>query len=274
MSHALNVMHPVKRIGNNSKGRDFVVADLHGCRELLEARLATIDFDPAVDRLFSVGDLIDRGPTSYETLCLIEEPWFEFVIGNHEAMLLTFLHKRYSNYHSPIDFLYNGGDWFEELTPEQMSHFEKVLLPILLNAPLVIRVEDQEAPFHVLHAEAMKRGNRELLTDLDLADADSVDAAETSLNWSRRLAGNAESALAFATAEGAPGGQLIVAEPALEPGLSLTYVGHSILSQPVLHRSHLFIDGGAYLESEGEGYLMLVEHRDVVNNLRLAGIPL
>lgn len=273
MRDALNVMHPIKRIGNNSKGRDFVVADLHGCRELLEARLAAVNFDPAVDRLFSVGDLIDRGPKSFETLCLIVEPWFEFVIGNHEAMLLTYLHKRYSNYHSPIDFLYNGGDWFNDLTPEQMSHFESVLLPILLNAPLVIRVEDETAPFHVLHAEAMKRGNRELLNDLDLANPESVDAAETSLNWSRRLVGTAESALAFATADGAPG-QLVVAEPALEPGLSLSYVGHSILPQPVLHRSHLFIDGGAYLEAEGEGYLMLVEHRDVVKNLRLAGIPL
>lgn len=273
MSHALNVMHPIKRIGNNSKGRDFVVADLHGCRGLLEARLAAIGFNRAVDRLFSVGDLIDRGPTSYETLCLIVEPWFEFVIGNHEAMLLTYLHKRYSNYHSPIDFLYNGGDWFEELTPAQVSHFEKVLLPVLLNAPLVLRVEDDDAPFHVLHAEAMKRGNRELLTDLDLANPDSVDAAETSLNWSRRLVGNAESALAFTTADG-QAGQLIIAEPGLEPGLSLTYVGHSILAHPVLHRSHLFLDCGAYLENEGEGYLMLVEHRDVVTNLRLAGISL
>ena len=272
MSNPLNVPHPIMTFGNNSKGRDFIVADLHGCRALLEARLAAVGFDPAVDRLFSVGDLIDRGLKSFETLCLITEPWFFFVIGNHEAMLITFLHKRFSNYHSPVDFLYNGGDWFENLTPEQEKHFNDVLLPILMDAPLVLRIEDDVAPYHVVHAEAMARGDRGLLKDSDLANPETVNAAETSLNWSRRLVGGAEAALGNAT-PGLPG-QLLVAHPALESGLSLTYVGHSIISNPVLHRSHLFLDCGAYLSDTNEGYLMLVEHRDVVENLRLAGISL
>lgn len=272
MSNPLNVPYPIQTFGNNAKGRDFIVADLHGCRALLEARLAAVGFDPEVDRLFSVGDLIDRGEMSFETLCLITEPWFKFVIGNHEAMLITFLHKRFSNYHNPMDFLFNGGGWFENLTPEQEKHFYEVLLPILMDAPLVIRVEDDVAPYHVIHAEAKARGHDALLKDSDLANPEAVNAAETSLNWSRRLVGGAEYALGSAPA-GLPG-QLLIARPALESGLSLTYAGHSIISNPVLYRSHLFLDCGAYMADTNEGYLMLVEHRDVVENLRLAGISL
>lgn len=49
-------------IPTNHAGRDFVVVDLHGCLDQLEALLKAIGFDPARDRLFSVGNLVDRGP--------------------------------------------------------------------------------------------------------------------------------------------------------------------------------------------------------------------
>ena len=43
----------------NRKGRDFIVGDLHGCVDALRYLLREIAFDPASDRLFSVGDLVD-----------------------------------------------------------------------------------------------------------------------------------------------------------------------------------------------------------------------
>ena len=72
----------------NGGGRDFVVGDLHGHRRLFEFELEHLGFDPACDRVFSVGDLVDRGPHALETLRLIEEPWFHAVLGNHELALL------------------------------------------------------------------------------------------------------------------------------------------------------------------------------------------
>jgi len=65
----------------NTLGRDFIVGDLHGCRSLLEDLLAEVAFDGARDRLFSVGDLVDRGPDSEGCLELLKEPWFYPVLG-------------------------------------------------------------------------------------------------------------------------------------------------------------------------------------------------
>ncbi|WP_167671001.1 hypothetical protein [Allopusillimonas ginsengisoli] len=47
------------------------------------------------------------------------------------------------------------------------------------------------------------------------------------------------------------------------PGLSLTYVGHTVLRTMELHKSHLFIDRGAYLGTP-ETQLLVLEHKDVL----------
>jgi len=52
------------RFACNAVGRDFAVGDIHGCFSHLRRSLEAIGFDASVDRLFSVGDLIDRGPES------------------------------------------------------------------------------------------------------------------------------------------------------------------------------------------------------------------
>lgn len=75
----------------NTRGRDFVVGDIHGWLEPFKAELEAVGFDPAVDRVFSVGDLIDRGPDSEQCLRLVREPWFHAVRGNHEQILFDWL---------------------------------------------------------------------------------------------------------------------------------------------------------------------------------------
>ena len=50
----------------NESGRDFVVGDVHGCFRTLEHALGALTFDPNLDRLFGVGDLVNRGPHSAE----------------------------------------------------------------------------------------------------------------------------------------------------------------------------------------------------------------
>jgi len=48
--------------GENREGRDFVVGDIHGMFGHLRMLLKQVSFDAEVDRLFSVGDLVDRCP--------------------------------------------------------------------------------------------------------------------------------------------------------------------------------------------------------------------
>jgi serine/threonine protein phosphatase 1 len=58
----------IKKFELNEKGRDFVVGDIHGCFDLLSNNLKEIGFDESVDRLFSVGDLVDRGKQSEDCI--------------------------------------------------------------------------------------------------------------------------------------------------------------------------------------------------------------
>lgn len=74
------------RFPRNRHGRDFVVGDLHGEIDALYDAMAEVGFDVTRDRLFSVGDLVDRGPASFELLELAEKDWFSPVMGNHDQL--------------------------------------------------------------------------------------------------------------------------------------------------------------------------------------------
>ncbi len=80
--------------------RIFVVGDIHGCLDMLNEKLLSVDFDESKDLLISVGDLIDRGEQNVECLDLITYPWFRAVRGNHEQMAIDALHWPAKNTHT------------------------------------------------------------------------------------------------------------------------------------------------------------------------------
>ena len=91
MTTARRMTHIVGR-NRVAAGKDWVVGDVHGCFETLRRALLAIDFEYGRDRLFSVGDLIDRGPNSIEALAWLEgERFAAAVMGNHEAEMVRLL---------------------------------------------------------------------------------------------------------------------------------------------------------------------------------------
>lgn len=74
--------------------RHVIVGDVHGCRAELEALLEQLDFDPSVDVLVPVGDLVAKGPDSKGVVQLCRELGALAVRGNHDEHCLRWLRAR------------------------------------------------------------------------------------------------------------------------------------------------------------------------------------
>ncbi|CAB3747678.1 metallophosphoesterase [Burkholderia sp. MSh2] len=206
----------------NSAGRDFVVGDLHGCVNVLRALLREIRFDPACDRLFSVGDLVDRGPESETTLDLLDRPWCHVVRGNHEEVLSLVSRGKLS----PDAWRGIGGDWGADLAPERL-HAHAARVDAL---PLVRTIGDGPGRFNVLHAEFFG-------TDAALDTGRYAPDVRERLIWGRDLVQG-------------------LADPARQAGLSLTCTGHTPVRAPQRIGAQWFIDTGAFAPA---GRLTLAE---------------
>lgn len=169
-------MGRLRRMIANLRGRDLAVGDIHGHFQRLQQCLDAVGFDPAVDRLFSVGDLVDRGPDNEAALEWLAKPWFHAVQGNHEALAITRVRG------GKLDLaMYReaGGGWFIDLPrAEQLRFVER-----FEQLPIAIEVESAAGLVGLLHADSPTADWLQLRTWLELLDDPKVRQV---CQWSRR----------------------------------------------------------------------------------------
>ena len=224
---------PYKFYTKNDLGRDFVVGDIHGMFSLMESQLESLDFNPDIDRVFSVGDLIDRGPESYRVLEFLNKPWFYAVKGNHEMMLIEATHKK-ANYKSWVK--HYGGAWWEDIAPLTQSRICERLKAL----PIMIEIENKNGNIGVVHADVpVGLSWQELIRDISV-DSEIRDY----LMWSKNRYKYIQ----------------LTGETVDIEGIKLVVMGHTPINKPLHINNLYYIDtGAAFVQKEGLGHLTLLQ---------------
>lgn len=222
-----------KYFPKNHQGRDFVIGDLHGMFHTLEAMMESISFDKAVDRLFSVGDLVDRGPQSERILEFLGQPWFHAIQGNHEQLLLqsinsVSIHKAWTQR--------SGGAWW--LTVSDVGR-EKIRKEIQ-DLPMAFEISTDTGDIGIVHADIpIGLSWQEFVKNLQ-HDPELQQHAQ----WSRirhRYITASESV------------------PKVK-GIDLMVVGHSIVDKPLFAANLCYIDtGAAYTDYDIDSRLTMLQ---------------
>ena len=204
----------------NQAGRDYVVGDIHGCFTLLENVLRAVDFNPRADRLFSVGDLIDRGPESERALEFLHKPWFHAILGNHERLML----EADRGTDNLLNWLLNGGGWAISVDETTRS----ALKAAFADLPWALEVETPHGLIGIVHADVPEHMS---WPEFKFALIAGDKTARETATWGRsRARGSVTSGVA---------------------GISKVICGHSISwdfsTQTV--ENVIFIDTGAYLSA-------------------------
>jgi len=150
----------LRRFPINKTGRDFVVGDIHGAFSKLECSLEEIQFDEAVDRLFSVGDLVDRGKESQLVCDWIAKPWFFPVRGNHDDFAIQYIRKGTLD---TANYAKHGGAWFMRLPEAE----QEVIVSALETLPLVIEVETSAGLVGIVHADSPYENWGQLVNEIE-----------------------------------------------------------------------------------------------------------
>ena len=217
----------------NRLGRDFVVGDIHGMFDSLEELLEKISFNPERDRVFSVGDLIDRGEQSYRVVEFLDKPWFFSVMGNHESMLLDAKVSEH-NFHNWVK--YNGGGWWKKLSQQaQDETYHKIS-----KLPYLFEIETAIGKVGVAHADLPSAKNW-----VDIVKAISTDHdLKHYILWSRQRHRNMR----------------ITNTTTPIKGIKLVVMGHTPYKEPLCRGNIFYIDtGAAYQKDKGLGSLTLLQ---------------
>jgi bis(5'-nucleosyl)-tetraphosphatase (symmetrical) len=119
----------------------YAIGDLQGCYDPFRRLLDKISFDPAKDKLWLTGDLVNRGPKSRRTLRFVKSLGSSAVtvLGNHDLHLLTLAHDvKYTK--ARFDALWkilgreDSDELLDWLRMQPLAHYDKDMNTLMVHA--------------------------------------------------------------------------------------------------------------------------------------------
>ncbi len=231
-------MSMIKRFQINTFGHDFAVGDIHGHFTRLQSALDAIGFDPSVDRLFSVGDLVDRGPECRDVLEWLDKPWFHAVRGNHDDYVVRFDTCDMENW------IYNGGSWFAGLNRDEQEEFRIQFAEL----PIAIEVETPDGLIGIVHADCPFPLWEQLRQELESPEsAKRLKLVQNTCMWSRNRVEQVDNS--------------VVA------GVRAVVVGHTPLQSPGVLGNVIHIDTAGWMPDRGHFTLLNLHTLECENSV-------
>lgn len=124
--------------------KTVLISDLHGCLEEFNELLDLIKYNKTEHRLIIIGDLVDRGPYSFETVQKVKNLNVEVVTGNHDNKAVRW-RKHYDSLgtgqtHPMKKVKYNDYSHYLRLNNEEIDW--------LKNLPAKINIKDNYWAIH------------------------------------------------------------------------------------------------------------------------------
>ena len=141
----------------------YAIGDIQGCWDTLQRLLARIDYDPSMDRLWLVGDLVNRGPLSLEVLrwAQAQGEAVTAVLGNHDLHLLAVAEGlRAKGPYDTLDALLSAPDrdaLLDWLAVRPLMHRDEST--VLVHAGLLPQWDVATAEHHARQVEEQLRGS-------------------------------------------------------------------------------------------------------------------
>lgn len=188
----------------------YAIGDIQGCYDQLMQLLEKIRFDPAADRLWFAGDLVNRGPKSLQVLRFVRDlgDGAVSVLGNHDLHLLAVWQNRHHHFSSnntllPILQAPDGDALCHWLRHRPLLHYDTSLNYVMVHAGLPPQWDLATAQRLATEVETVLRGSAFTTFMEHMYGNNPKRWAEELAGWERlRFAVNCFTRLRYCTAAG------------------------------------------------------------------------
>ena len=160
-----------------------VIGDIHGCYNTLKLLFEEIKTRFPGVRIYSVGDLVDRGKFSFEVVSFIKENEIAFTAGNHDLMFYYFFTK--PSHPIAKAWIYNGSETTMDSYGDHMD-IVRDHLAFIIKAPLFLDLKD----CFISHAGISRYYKKIFKTDILNSPAELTDLLNDELNSQRGVLWN------------------------------------------------------------------------------------